>query len=76
MPDGSAFVHDPSTQKSERYTPQSEDGLQAGVEKIVAVATEKEGLGIETASALRSRSFLSEERRQVNESRQSTPPSH
>lgn len=65
MPDGSAVVQDPSTKQSDRYTPQSEDGLQAGVEKIVAVATEKEGLGVEAASALRSQLLLSEELRRA-----------
>lgn len=63
MPDGSAVVHDPSTQKNERYFPQGKDALQAGVEKIIVVATEKEGLNAEEVSALRSRLWLSAELR-------------
>lgn len=63
MPDGSAMVQDPSTIKPDRFASQGDDGLQAGVEKIVAVATEKENLGIEAASALRSMLFLNEELR-------------
>ncbi len=63
MPDGSAVVQDISTQKSERYSSQGDDALQSGVEKIVAVAIEKEGLSVDAVSALRSRLLLSAELR-------------
>jgi YD repeat-containing protein len=63
MPDGSAVVHDLSTQKNERYSMQDKDVLQSGVEKIVAVVVGKDGLGVEAASELRSKLLLSEELR-------------
>ena len=65
MPDGSVVVQDPSTQRNKRYASHGNDGQQAGVERIVAVAIEKEGLGVEAASALRSRLFLNEELRRA-----------
>lgn len=65
MPDGSATVQDPSSRQSERYTSQDQEDLNAGVEKIVAMAVAREGLGAEAASALRSQLFLSEELRRT-----------
>jgi YD repeat-containing protein len=65
MPDGSVVVQDPNSRKSDRYTLQGADNLQTGVEKIVSVAAEKEVLGVEAASALRSKLLLNEEFRQT-----------
>jgi hypothetical protein len=65
MPDGSAVVYYPESGKVDRYRSQENLNLPSGVDKIVAVAIEKEGFGNEAASALKSHLILDEEFRRA-----------
>jgi len=55
MPDGSVVVREHGTGQINHYAPKGGNNLQAGVDKIVAVASQRDGLVPEAAETLRNR---------------------
>lgn len=66
MPDGSAVVQDTAARKIAHYGDKDVATLQAGVEKIVAVAIEREQLDSDAATALRKQLASNEELRRAS----------
>lgn len=66
MPDDSAVVQDPATRKTDHYGYKDAASLQAGVEKIIAVAIEREQLDSDAAAALRKQLTSNEELRRAS----------
>lgn len=65
MPDGSVVVQEYGAGKITRYAPKGRDNLQAGVEKIVAVAIQRDTLDPEAAAALRNQLLTNEKLRRA-----------
>lgn len=65
MPDGSVVVHEYGAEKISYYAPKEGGALQAGVDKIVAVAIQQDKLDPEAAAALRKQLLANEKLRRT-----------
>lgn len=66
MPDGSVVAQEHGYGRENYYAPKDGSNLQAGVDKIVAVAIERDKLGSEAAEALRGKLLTNEDLRRSN----------
>lgn len=65
MPDGSVVVHEHGAGRENYYAPKEGGNLQEGVDKIVAVAIQRDKLGPEAAEALRNQLLADENLRRA-----------